>query len=295
MLFKNELKRACFAATLVTLLAFAACAQKAPTAGADAAPTPKEMEAAILGLREFLYCDRTLDQTLESAGDGDEKLKQALALVAAGDARGAVKLLDEMNPGGKMAGDMHYWLAVAKARRAAGDADGARQAARRPLSDAETRVVLQAWSVLRELGERPPADVADKVLGVVAEIGVDVGVMIVAGYQDGESRILWTTGGGLIGTPTDEKVIAAAKELALAGQPLAGQPLAGQLPHAADRPLPKPKRVRFALLTLGGMRAGEEGLSAAEGGASKFSPLYSATTRLMNLLLKEYQQREQRQ
>ncbi|HEV2859641.1 MAG TPA: hypothetical protein VGX48_01385 [Pyrinomonadaceae bacterium] len=291
MLFKNGLKRACIAAALASLLTPAACAQKAPPAGQDVTGTQKQMEAAILGLREFLYCDRTLDQAVESAGDDeDEKLKQALALVAAGDARGAVKLLDEMNPGGKTAGDMQYWFAVAKAKRAAGDADGAKRAARRPLSDAETRVVLQAWSVLRELGERPPAEAADKVLGVVAEVGVDEGVMIIAGYQDGESRIFWTTGGGLIGTPTDDKVIAAAKELARAGQPLAAQ-----LPYATDRPLPKPKRVRFSLLTPGGMRVGEEGLSAADGGSSKFSPLHAAAMQLMHELLRVYKQKEQGQ
>ncbi|HLM57920.1 MAG TPA: hypothetical protein VK422_17580 [Pyrinomonadaceae bacterium] len=288
-------KPAAAAAALVMLLTPAACAQTAPTEKKEpkeAAKQKEVFEELILPLRDFLYCDMTLDQFLNFPEPPEGELKQPDALIAAGDARGALKLLDKLASDAEMTRNHDYWLVVAKARRAAGDAEGARRAVHRVLSQSgsESRMVLQAWSILRELGERPPAGTADDALGVVAEIALDEGVMIIAGYDDGTSRIYWSTGGGYVGDTKDEKAIAAARELTRVARPLAPQ-----LPYGSAHPLPKPERVRFTLLTPGGLRAAEEALPRAESGTNKFSPLYSAAIGLMHELLRLYNQNQKGQ
>ncbi len=284
MLANRNAKPAALAAALVLLLAPATSAQKArPKKRSPQQQRTKSSDPAVLQLRELLYCDKTLDQFIDFGRTEEGELNRPLALIKAGDVRGAAKLLDEMGSRAEVTADSDYWLILAKARRAAGDAEGARQAVRKlfSLPDSETRMTLQAWSILRELGERPPEATADNVLGVVAEVADGEGVIVVAGYEDGTYRFFSDGGGGLIGSPVDEKAIAAAKNLTSVARQLAAR-----LPYDSARPLPKPGRVRFALLTPGGARAAEEDVSAAESGTSKLSPLYSSAFELLKEMVR---------
>jgi hypothetical protein len=94
----------------------------------------------------------------------------------------------------------------------------------------------------------------DRVLGVVTEMGYSRGIVIIAGFANGDARLLWTTGGGLIGDLSRFPNIArAAQELVRVGQEYVHS-----FPMSTERSLPAPDRVRFSLLTPGGVHATEE-------------------------------------
>ncbi len=62
---------------------------------------------------------------------------------------------------------------------------------------------------------------AASILGVVMEIGLPEGAAMVAGYANGDARLLWSMGGGLLGDLYQHKEIAeAAKSLCATVQPL---------------------------------------------------------------------------
>jgi hypothetical protein len=176
-----------------------------------------------------------------------------------------------------------YWLALAAAHRGAGDAEEARAAARRLVSSEETRVRLQAWTVLRELGETPPAKQADEVLGVVVEVSLDKGVVIIAGYADGVARHFFSRGGGIIGDNMPESVERAAKELTRTAAPLART-----MPAGRRQELPARAHVRVTLLTPSGMRVAEVTDGRAEDPKNPLHEVYMAAFRLNEELQKAY-------
>src|SRR5215218_4600545 len=81
-----------------------------------------------------------------------------------------------------------------------GKVEEAKKDLRRVLAmpDAETRILLLAWTALRASGERPPREVADKVQGVVCELHNEAGVGTLAAYVDGRARWLGGQGAGSI-------------------------------------------------------------------------------------------------
>lgn len=93
---------------------------------------------------------------------------------------------------------------------------------------------------------------ANRVLGVVAEIGYPHQVaIIIAGFANGDARVLSSKGGGLLGDLSQHPDIAsAAKALVATALVATAQPLYTTLPIETDLPpLSPPDLVRFALLT----------------------------------------------
>jgi hypothetical protein len=87
----------------------------------------------------------------------------------------------------------------------------------------------------------------DEAYGVAMEMGMGSSVVTLACFADGDSRLYYKTGGGMIGGGGHERVRKAAKEFVL----LAQKALPGMAP-TTDFPLPETDRVRFYALTPGG-------------------------------------------
>jgi hypothetical protein len=110
------------------------------------------------------------------------------------------------------------------------------------------RDLLYIKERLEEVAGMLPQPVAPAtVLGVVVEIGLPNDTILIAGYANGDARLLWDSGGGMVGDLYNISNIAeAAKALCDAAQYLP-QHLAVEttLP-----PLPAQDIVRIAVLTM---------------------------------------------
>lgn len=279
---------------LITFL-FAAClfaatpacgrAQKAQEAKQPAGGDAKQgkLEEGILGLRDMLYGDKSLDEALAAFAGDDEVLRGALADMREKEYGRALEALRGLKGRGESPDDLPYWLALAAAHRGAGHTEDAKAAARHLLSASETRTHIEAWTVLRELGETPPAKQADEVLGVVVEISLNEGVVIIAGFADGAARYFFSRGGGVIGDNMPEPVTTAAKALTQTAAPLARTLAAG-----ARRELPARTHIRVTLLTPSGMRVGEVADGRAEDPKNPLHEVYVAAFKLFQELQKTY-------
>lgn len=120
--------------------------------------------------------------------------------------------------------------------------------------EAEVREKLLAWRALRALGEKPPANVADQVQGVVMEVPIDNAIDTLAAYADGRARYVNGNGVGVIlWDSTDESsVTTQAKKLIKAAEPLV------ENAPVYDQHLPaKNSVIRLSILTYGGIHVRE--------------------------------------
>ncbi|HEY0172559.1 MAG TPA: hypothetical protein VGB98_16170 [Pyrinomonadaceae bacterium] len=232
----------------------------------------KQQEELILGLRNILYCDEPLDEILDRFVDEDDPVHGAVAHLRAKDYARALATLRGLKGHGESSS---YWLALAAAYRGQGKLEEARDAARHLASDTESRVLAQAWTVLRELGEAPPPQKADEVLGVVVEMGYDQGVAIIAGYADGRARFFGSTGAGYIGEGLPEPVQKAARALTQEAAPVVRK-----LNPGARRGYPTRDRVRITVLTPAGLRVADEESRRLEESAHPLSGVYLAANKL---------------
>jgi hypothetical protein len=124
------------------------------------------------------------------------------------------------------------------------------------MPNVESRVQLWAWKALRELGERPPADVADKVQGVVCELHNQSGVGTMAAYADGRAR--WVGGeGNVIGWEApgnDAEINGLVGELLRSTEPLVRT---APLSDKHKTPEPPLDHFRVSILTFAGIRVVE--------------------------------------
>lgn len=144
------------------------------------------------------------------------------------------------------------------------------------------RALLYARERLEEVTgmlDQPP--MPDDVLGVVAEIGIEQGAVMVAGYANGDARLLFTMGGGLLGDLYQFPNIAeAAKTLCAIAQSLVGQmPVEKNLP-----PLPTVDNVRMAVLTTAHQYASEAPGPEIIQPAHPLQKAFAAATRLFEEL-----------
>jgi hypothetical protein len=277
---------------LIKLLLLTAClltsnlachgAQRAGEAKLPAGDEQKKHEELILGLRNMLYSDESLDEALDSFVDEDDPVRGAVAHLRAKDYALALATLRGLK--GRGESDVTYWLALAAAYRGQGKLEEARAAARHLVSGTESRVVAQGWTVLRELGEAPGPKQADEVLGVIVEIGFDEGVAIVAGFADGGARFFGSTGAGFIGDGLPEPVQKAARALTQAATPVVPK-----LKPGARRSFPARDTVRLIVLTPAGLRAADEEAARLEDAAHPLSGVYLAANKLFLELKKSYE------
>lgn len=187
------------------------------------------------------------------------------------------------------------WASFVRARdlRDADDVAGAKEAMRQVLAmhDLETRVFLQAWHTMRELGETPPQDRAKDVLGVVVEVGMPKGLDIVAAYRDHRARYFNYGGAGVLWERPTDSLDGLIDELLQAGSVVANV-----IPPWTQPKPPEPKRgsVRINLLTPSGIHLGQGPVEALNQDAMG-GPILSAAFGLMKRLVELKRERSEEQ
>jgi len=124
------------------------------------------------------------------------------------------------------------------------------------IPDGESRVQLWAWKALRDLGEKPPAEIADQIQGVVCELHNDAGVGTIAAYVDGRAR--WQSGPDKMmvwdASGTDIAIDRLIYDVIKASEPLVnGAPLS----EVHKTPEPEAEHFRVSILTFAGIRTVE--------------------------------------
>lgn len=160
------------------------------------------------------------------------------------------------------------------------------------LPDAETRILLLAWTALRALGERPPRDVADKVLGVICELHGDVGVGTLAAYADG--RVRWVGGqraGGIWDAPGSSKEMdSAIAEVLKSAGPLVNRARAVERHDSTEV---KMDHFRVTILTPGGIHVIDVYGPDIDNAAHYLAPTLLTSTALLAALDKHQQKQRQ--
>jgi hypothetical protein len=177
------------------------------------------------------------------------------------------------------------WASFHRARdlRDAGDMAGAREAVRRivTMPDLETRVFLQAWHTLREVGDTSLPERPKEVLGVVVEVGMPKGLDIVAAYRDHRARYFNYGGAGVLWERRDDSLDGLIDELLAAGTVVAQ--VIGPWTQARP-PEPKNGNARINLLTPSGIHLGQGPVEALTQDAMG-GPILSAAFGLMKRLV----------
>jgi hypothetical protein len=159
------------------------------------------------------------------------------------------------------------------------------------LPDAETRILLSAWTALRAMGERPPRDVADEVRGVVCELHNEAGVGTIAAYEDGRARWLGGQGAGSFWeAPGDKEVDSLIAELLKAAQPLVKRAPAVERREPSEV---KREHFRVSVLTPGGIHVVDVYGPDIDGDARYLAPVLMASVNLLNAINKNPSQKGQ--
>ncbi len=232
-------------------------------------------------LRRFLFCDESLEQMAVAFQPSEPLLSRVAEQLRQG--IGARAELED--PAVQLQFGAHpvFWLFLARARQLDGDQAGAQEALRRALrvEEMETRYELQIWTNLRALGVQPSGgERPDQVLGVVIDMGMDRGVATVAGFADGDARIFWSSGGGVIGDLRRFPAVAGAAQnlTGVAGQFLSFLPTGD--PHS----LPESGWLRLSFLTRAGAHTTEVEEAALQDSGHLLYPVYAAMHSLITQL-----------
>jgi Zn-dependent protease len=212
-----------------------------------------KIEATILEMRPLLYADMSLKELAATSRGQHQAFDDALELIDSGKLRQAHEVLDSVCVDTAATNNPWYWILFAYAKQQLEDLAGSRECARKILAlpVPESRTLLLACGILRELGEKLDDEITNHVYGVIIEIGVDSTIVIVAGYEDGSSRLLLGTGTGVFGEKEDfpKETIVAAKNLVQTAKTLVSQTI-----FEEKRQLPSQGQVRFKFLTGAGIR-----------------------------------------
>ncbi|MEK7442856.1 MAG: hypothetical protein AABZ78_18780, partial [Chloroflexota bacterium] len=108
--------------------------------------------------------------------------------------------LDLLRESEEAEGELWYHIVGAFARHKAGRLLEAKIELRRvaEMQSVDSLITLWAWNMLRAWGQMPDDDTAQKVLGVVMEVGLDKGMDVMAAYEDGTSRYVSKTGSMIV-------------------------------------------------------------------------------------------------
>jgi hypothetical protein len=180
-------------------------------------------------------------------------------------------------------------LHAARASQQVGDVRQARAQLRGllDLPEIETRLRLQAWTCLRELGEQPPADVASVERGVVIETADADGLRTLAVYEDMTACLIEPSGLCVDWVTPDEAVHAHVRRIL----ELAKVVLAKTDPvHGPREPAPEPGHASITVLTHAGPHTGSDELARLEHDAMG-GPLLRAAAALRRELVARRQAR----
>lgn len=181
------------------------------------------------------------------------------------------------------------WFAEARGALAKGDLAGAARALARVVGTdgLASRHHLQAWHAARQLGIRPEAHDAKRVLGVVIEMPMGPGFDILACYEDHTARYLNHAGRMVVVesrlptiVPLVEGVIEASQRLVDAIGPNSIGPYEG--PRPAGPPV---GLARLSFLTPSGLHFGQ-GSAEALARDALAGPVIAAATGLLQGIIK---------
>ncbi len=145
----------------------------------------------------------------------------------------------------------------------------------------ESRQYLQAWYVLRGLGVEPSPSESKRVLGVVLEVHLDVGLDTLAAYADDTARYINHSGKLIVWDSPEPRMSQLIGTLLRAGQTVANEIGVWE---EARRPPPPPSFVRLNMLTPSGLHFGEGPMDAL-GGDPMGGPVLAAGAALMSALI----------
>jgi hypothetical protein len=133
-----------------------------------------------------------------------------------------------------------------------GKTNDAKKSLRQVLSDpkAEVREKLWAWRALRQLGEKPPPNVANEIQGVVMEVPVDDWIDTLAAYSDGRARYLNPKGGLIVWEAMEENRLSTLARSFIN----AVKPLVERAPISDKHQPAKGGVIRVSILTYAGIR-----------------------------------------
>lgn len=230
-------------------------------------------------LRPMLYPESPLEAVWLNATSEDKTVEAARQLATKGELRRALDLLEAGRE--EHQGKAGYWFPLAYLQRQTGDRAAALGSLRTLLATPGlgARETLRVWTLIRSLGEAPPADQSKRVLGVIVESGIGSSVLSIAAYADGQPRYFLSTGGGVIGETWTAEETGTVQEIVHLAQELVD----GMAP-TEDRTLPKPGRVRFTVLTPGGSFGDEDSFSTLSQGQGRWAKVFAASDKLVGLL-----------
>jgi hypothetical protein len=134
-----------------------------------------------------------------------------------------------------------------------------------------------------------PAELGpDDAFGLLMEIGISGSVVTLACFADGDARLLYRSGGGMIGGIGHETVRKAAKDLVALAQ--AALPL---MTPATAHPLPGPDRIRFYVLTGRGAMTTETDRKSLAEQPSQLSALFQSGQQVVAEMRQVGEQRAQ--
>jgi hypothetical protein len=224
-----KVSKACVVIASAFVLAFAAC-KSSPNAVPASTPAPIASPETIDQFTALLFADQSLEEITKS--------------------------VDTTSSASSSPPWSLFTSALTASRQ--GKTEQAKNNLKQVLAmrDGESRVQLWAWKALRELGERPPADIADQVQGVVCELHNEAGVGTMAAYADGRAR--WVGGqGNVIGWEApgnDAEINGLVGELIRSTEPLVRT---APLSDKHKTPEPPLDHFRVSILTFSGIRVVE--------------------------------------
>jgi hypothetical protein len=207
------------------------------------------------------------------------------------DIESANQLLDLLRESEEAEGDLWYHIVGAFTRYKAGRMLEAKTEMRRvaEMQSVESLITLWAWNTLRAWGQAPDDDVAQKVLGIVMEVGLDNGMDVMAAYEDGTSRYVSRKGSMIIWDDHDDHNNDLARQIVAAAQAIVDQ-----LPASTAEAVTSTGKVQFSVLTVGGIRGIIAPMNELSRAASPLSPLFNASKELLISLIKTVEESKQK-
>lgn len=204
----------------------------------------------IARFTQLLFADQPLDHLLASVDQGTEPdgpwtvLTEANAHIRQGKTERAVKLLFEL---------------IAR-------------------PNIETRILLWAWTALRNLGVRPKPDEADEIRGIVIEVSMESGVDVLAAYADGAARYVNHSGKVIVWDIPDVTITSLISKLLECSKRFRNVAATTLISHSVG------DLIRVTLLTFTGNRFAEASMQSIA--SSPISQVLAIGAELMANLIK---------
>ncbi len=160
------------------------------------------------GVRKIIYGDLSLEEEVDFTKNTskDQLIAEALMLLNEGKTSAAISFLIENDSRRTPDSQYDYWLLLGYAYKSMGNDHLARQSIGELFTledmeyDEQARIEIGAWRLLRDLwATLPRVDQKNRVLGVVVNENIVGAETLVAGYADGNSRLVTERGIAVIG------------------------------------------------------------------------------------------------